>query len=325
MAKLCIAGALDLSEKDNQEFAEYLGRAVVRHGHVLLNGCRNDFDKVVAQSAQDELTLEGLEPTQNIISYVVDDGNELIHRYGTIRKSRLKDWDITFKRLHVPEPIHLADAVIVVGGTEGTMRAANWARIDKKPILPVKVFGGAAEELYNEEIKEFESSGYSEYVERNEYEILNQIPSDLEKLATAIVSLAERLLSSRDVFVVMSYTKDPKLEDAYESFKEICDEYQYKCGRVDNTTLVNRIVPEIFIRINTAAFVIVDLTDEKANVYYELGLAQGIKKPVIITAFKGTILPFDVADIPTIFWEGQKQLKGRLREKIGIIASTQGR
>jgi nucleoside 2-deoxyribosyltransferase len=67
------------------------------------------------------------------------------------------------------------------------------------------------------------------------------------------------------------------------------------------------------------------LSKDKPNVYYELGFAQGLRKPVIITAHEKTDLPFDVADIPTIKWEGQKDLKDRLREKIKLIASAQGR
>ncbi|MEO6232389.1 MAG: hypothetical protein ABIP10_19825 [Ferruginibacter sp.] len=68
-----------------------------------------------------------------------------------------------------------------------------------------------------------------------------------------------------------------------------------------------------------------DLSEERPNVYYELGLAQGLHKPVIITAKKGTALPFDVADIPIILWEGQKELKEKLRERISLIAPKQGR
>jgi hypothetical protein len=44
-----------------------------------------------------------------------------------------------------------------------------------------------------------------------------------------------------------------------------------------------------------------------------------------VTAHKGTKLPFDVSDIPVIFWDGQKQLRDKLRERIGAIAATQGR
>ncbi len=324
MARILIVGALDFSDVNVQIFVSSLASEVVEQGHVLLNGCLNEFDKLIAQNAYTKLIEKSVDPTTNLISYAIDD-REPAHRFGTIRRSRLQNWELTFKRLHVPEPIHMADAVIIVGGSDGTMRAANWARIDKKPILPVTAFGGAAKEIYNEEIKDFEGSRYTEYITRDQFELLNQVSTDMGNVAKDVVSLAERLLSSKDVFVIMSFSDDPKLEDAYESFQEICKEYQYECSRVNNATLVERIVPEIFTRIKKAAFVIVDLTDERANVYYEFGFAQGTNKHVIVTAYKDTSLPFDVADIPVIFWEGQKQLKDKLRERIEAIASTQGR
>jgi hypothetical protein len=265
-----------------------------------------------------------IDPVHRIISYVMNDGSKPIHEFGTVLKSRLENWDITFKRLQAPEPIQLADVVIVIGGSEGTMRAANWARIDKKPLLPVTVFGGVAADLYNEELKDFDRN-YAERIDQNDYELLNQVCTDWNKIAKDIVSLAELLLSPKDVFVVMSFSGDSKLEDAYDSFSEICKEFKYECSRVNDTNLVGRIIPEIESRIKKSAFVIVDLTEAKPNVYYELGYAQGKNKQVVLTASQGTELPFDVADIPTIFWEGQKQLKDRLREKVRKIASSQGR
>jgi hypothetical protein len=133
------------------------------------------------------------------------------------------------------------------------------------------------------------------------------------------------MITSRHVFVIMSFSEDPKLDDAYESFQTICKEFGYECRRVDNASPTGRIVPEIINSIRKAAFIIVDLSESKSNVYYELGFAQGSGRECIVTAYKGTPLPFDVADIPTIFWEGQKQLKDRLREKLSAIALTQGR
>jgi hypothetical protein len=324
MAKILIAGALDPSKKDVQEFVNCLAAEIVKQGHVLLNGCRNEFDKLIAQATYQHLHKKGIDPAQRIISYIMDDGSEPIHKRGTIRKSRLESWDITFKRLQAPEPIQLADVVIVIGGSEGTTRAANWARIDNKPLLPVTIFGGVAAELYNEELKDFDRK-YAERINQNDYELLNQVCTDWNKIAKDLVSLAELLLSPKDVFVIMSFSGDSKLEDAYDSFSEICKEFQYECNRVNNTTLVGRIIPEIESRIKKSAFVIADLTEAKPNVYYELGYAQGKNKQVVMTAFQGTNLPFDVTDIPTIFWDGQKQLKDHLREKIRKIASSQGR
>ena len=321
MAKILIAGALDLSKQRSQNFVRYLGEEVIRQGHVLLNGCRNVFDKMVANSA-----FKVCDPdrrNERIISYVEAD-SEPVHEFGTVLRSRLSDWGLGYKRLYIPEPIYKADAIIIVGGQEGTKIAANWARIASKPLLPITVFDGAAKIAYKEELKDFKSK-YADRIEQFQYEKLNQISLNLKGIAQDAVSLAARITTSKNVFVIMSFSTDPKLQRAYKSFKKVCEENEYKCYRIDDAHLVGRIVPEIFESIKRSAFVIVDLTVERANVYYELGFAQGLNKPVVITAYKGTRLPFDVHDISTIFWEGQTDLKVKLRERIGKIALLQGR
>jgi hypothetical protein len=323
MTKMLIAGALDFSKKDAADFVQYLGEEVIEQGHVLMSGCLNEFDKIVADSACRAATARTIRPSDRIISYAVE-GSTPVHNHGTLLRSKLRTWGLEFKRLEVPEPIQSADAVLIVGGGDGTLCAANWARIDNKPLLPVSAFGGAGATTYNEEISEFNTK-YADRVDRLEYERLNQLPVDLRALAKEVVSLAARIHASKHVFVIMSFTEDPKLEDLYESFKEVCGEFEYECTRIDGGAVVDRIVPHIVSRIRRCAFVIVDLTEPRPNVYYEFGLAQGLNKPHVVTAYKGTTLPFDVNDVPTIFWAGQTQLKEALRDKIGEIAALQGR
>lgn len=324
MLKLLVIGSLKSSDPKCQELLEHLATEIADQGHHLINGCRNEVDKIMAQSVYERLIQKGIDPNKRITCYV-SPNTQPVHEFGTILKSRCSNWEsLASSGLDVPETIQLADVVIVIGGTEGTKCAANWARITRKPILPLTNFGGSAAEIFEEELKDFEIR-YSDRIDKSEYEILNQISSDLTKIAKDTIALAARMIISSHVFVIMSFSKDPNLIDAYESFETVCKEYEYKCSRVDNTSLIDRIVPEIIAQIKKAAFIIVDLSEEKPNVYYELGFAQGLRKPVIITAYEKTDLPFDVADIPTIKWEGQKDLKDRLREKIKLIASAQGR
>ncbi len=94
---------------------------------------------------------------------------------------------------------------------------------------------------------------------------------------------------------------------------------------IDDSNTEGRILPTILEQIKNSAFAIVELTELKPNVFYELGYAEGLGKKVVVTAKQGTELPFDVKDIPTIFWEGQKQLKDALRTKVTGIAEKQGR
>ena len=64
---------------------------------------------------------------------------------------------------------------------------------------------------------------------------------------------------------------------------------------------------------------------ERPNVYYEMGYADALDKPMIATAKEGTNIHFDAKDVPIIFWNSQKQLKEDLRLRIQQIASKQGR
>jgi hypothetical protein len=323
MVRMLVIGSFGAGELKCAEFVRALGAEIADEGHQLLNGCRNELDCLVATAAFERLREKGLDPHTFITSYVGDASPA--HSVGTVLASRCPNWEtLASPGLEVPETIQQTDVVIVVGGTHGTECAVNWARIAHKPIVPVSTFGGSAERIYDRELREFEEK-YADRVDRAEYELLNQISLDLKKLAKDTVSVAARAVTPRQVFVAMSFADDPKFDDAYESIQTVCESYGYRASRITNADAVDRIVPEILARIKRSAFAVVDVSEPRPNVYYELGIAQGAGKRVVVTACKGTELPFDISDIPVIFWEGQKQLKERLRGRIETIASSQGR
>jgi hypothetical protein len=327
MMKILVAGGFDEQNKEllepQKEFAKLLGREIISQGHVLLNACLTTFDAAIAESANQTAEEEGKDPNERIVCYVLrgeegQGGQELAHEFGNILQSQLRNWELGSRRLFVPEPIQLSDAVILVGGFEGTYRAANWTRIAKKPLLPITRFGGTAEQVYREELDDFER--YRGRISKADYQNLTQLKSPLDDFAKRVVLLAQMAQASRDVFVIMSFSEDPELgpdlEDVLESYKAVCSEFDYKCERVDDASNVPRILPEMIERIEGCAFSIVDLSKESPNVYYELGYAEGHDKTVIVTAKKGTTLPFDAKDIPVIFWQNQFGLKNMLREKV---------
>lgn len=238
-----------------------------------------------------------------------------VHDCGTIIRSRLADWDLDSESFYVPEQIQQAEAVILVGGGDGTFRAANWGRIAKKPLLPFTAFGGAAEKIYNQELNDVDEK-YAGLVGRLEYEQLNAVKTDWVQRAADIVALAERVAESRSVLAIMSYAGQTDVEDAYDSCVEVCKELGYHCERIAEENVGDRILPAILEQIERAAFVIVDLTGLQPNVLYELGYADGRDKRVVITAKDRTELPFDVKDLPTIYWRGQRQLREDLRKRV---------
>ena len=322
---ILIAGGFDSEDSDQESrvraFATALGEAVGAHGHRLYNGCRTELDCIIAEATYNKLVELGEPDAEDrIISYVLAK-HEPSHDVGRVMYSQLADWDIATETFYIPEQVQQADVVILVGGFDGTLRAANWARIANKPVLPFTAFGGAAEKIYAQELNHFDEK-YGGLVDRLEYELLNRVTHDWTEHATDIVALAEKVAQSRWVLVIMSYAERPDLVDAFESFQQVTQDLGYECERVTQGNADARILPDILERIKRAAFTIVDLTDLRPNVFYELGYADGLGKKVVVTAKQGTELPFDVKDIPTIFWESQKKLKEDLANRILTVVKT---
>jgi hypothetical protein len=333
MLSILVAGGYDAADanvNDIRAFCAELGRAIIDQGHCLIGGCQTEFDKDIAQAAYERLNLvdpQGCE--KRLISYILS-GTIPIHNLGARRQSRLTSWDPGVGPTFVPEPVQAANAVILVRGFDGTFRAAHWSSIAKRPLLPLTSFGGAAAQIYREEFDAFDEK-YSGRLPKNRYEELSTITNDWVDLANKVVALAEDVATSNYVSVIMSYATNGSigvtLRNVYASFKQVCEGFEYVCERVEDRNTIGRIVPRILAQIRESAFVITDLTDLRPNVLFELGYAIALDKDVVITARKETELPFDVHDLPTIFWDpiDMLDLQERLKEKIELIAKKHGR
>ncbi len=320
--RVLVGGSLRDVPRDAElckDFVRALGEAIVKKGHVLLNGCRGSLDREIASAANDWLVAHGGRPELSIISYFVPD-SEPVHNWGTIRLSGLTDWQMDHPELEVPEQIESADVTIFVAGSQGTFWAKNWAFYARKPILGIPYFGGAGETIYKRE-KTRLASTYPDAAE--DYETLNQFPKDVERYAAAVLGLAERMVTPTNVFPVMSFQRE--LRDTLSSFKEVCKEFGFVAERTDESASFQHILPRIEAGIRSCAFVITDVSVQSPNVFYELGFAQALGKTVIMTAKKGTELPFDIGDMPVIFWDIQEDLKDKLRKRIEGMKSKYGR
>jgi len=318
--------ALVASVDDIVAFGKALGHQVIEQGHNLLTGCQTDLDRVVAEgaAAHPNITDANEKDELRIMSYVLQ-GKIQSHNIGTIMDSGRKDWDIGGLDASPPEVIQNAHAIVLLGGFYGTFRAANWARLTRVPLLPFFSFGGAAREVYEVETRRFDQA-YGDTIPRIEYDqVLKSKSTNWSDLAKDTIQLAEKLATTRSVLVCMSFTEDPKYKDLLAAIKTVCSEFGYEAERIDESNLSKRIVPQILKQVRRAAFVIADVTEEKPNVYYELGFSDGAGKEVVLVAEKDTSLPFNVADIPVIYWPSFEDFKQDLRKRLEEIASFHGR
>jgi hypothetical protein len=314
--RIFVGGSFRSATRDHDllpEFVQALGREIVKQGHVLLNGCRSELDASIARAAEEWLVENKLNPAEHILSYCLRE-EKPVHQHGRVRYSALSDWQMTHAELRLPEQVELAHVAIFVGGSEGTFGARNWAYWARKPVLGIPRFGGSGETIYMQELRRRRERSADA---REEYELLNELAARMPQYATDVVDLAERLVTPRSVFSILSFKHE--FREISSSFREVCSEFGFAAERTDESDSLERILPRIENGIRHAAFVIADITEFSPNVCYEVGFAKGLGKEVITTARKGTQLPFDFLDVPVIFWELPEELKEGLRKRVGAI------
>lgn len=78
------------------------------------------------------------------------------------------------------------------------------------------------------------------------------------------------------------------------------------------------ITDRIIVEINRAKFVVGDMTGQRPNVYFEVGYAMGMGKPVIWCVRKDEVekLGFDIRQFNHILWESEDDLVRRLSVRI---------
>lgn len=119
---------------------------------------------------------------------------------------------------------------------------------------------------------------------------------------------------AQKAFVAMWFSDTMK--EARNAIKEAISECGYVANIIDEKEHNHDIVPEILYEIDNSKFLVADLTGNRGGVYYEAGYAKGIGKEVILTAKEGEKPHFDVAQVNTIFWKDEMELKDRLIRRI---------
>lgn len=83
--------------------------------------------------------------------------------------------------------------------------------------------------------------------------------------------------------------------------KPVVDEYGYRIVTSNEIPKPGSITPEIINHLIDDDLVIADLTTHNPNVFYELGIRHAAHKPFIHMIMEEQPIPFDIADMRTIF------------------------
>jgi hypothetical protein len=137
-----------------------------------------------------------------------------------------------------------------------------------------------------------------------------------DEVAETTMSLIEDLKPPRAFYVRLLRTDMDEFEPVERFFREVVDPVvenncftPHEVGRGrPRTAFVN---VEIFEELHRAALVVADLTGVRPNCMMELGYALARQRRVLITAMKGTQLPFDTDKLQTHFWSPEQPEEDR--------------
>lgn len=117
-------------------------------------------------------------------------------------------------------------------------------------------------------------------------------------------------------FVLMPFR--PDLDELYVGTIRPCIERASRLSalRADEIYGSRAIIADIWDSIQRADLILADVTGRNPNVFYELGLAHAIQKPVLIISQNINDVPFDLKHLRVIIY--QNTLQGRLRLKTNL-------
>lgn len=124
-------------------------------------------------------------------------------------------------------------------------------------------------------------------------------------------------------FVVMQFTQE--FNELYsEVIQPTVESFGIDCIRADDIYTSGSILDDITQSIIESALVIADITPDNPNVFYEVGYAHAIKKPVVLLSDNmRDRLPFDVSGFRIILYDnsiaGKTKVEERLKKHINNI------
>ena len=127
------------------------------------------------------------------------------------------------------------------------------------------------------------------------------------------------------LFVIMQYSQP--FNDLYsEVIQPIASAEGFSVVRADEQVGPGLIISDIERQLVNSSVVIADITPANPNVYWEVGYAHALRKPMILVAERDTMLPFDVSAFRTLYCEntigGKARIEGELKTHLSAVQAA---
>ena len=157
-------------------------------------------------------------------------------------------------------------------------------------------------------------------------DVSEELPHPEERSARIKKLGAEVAIRAGETCFVMQPFGPPH-GDYYEKiFKPAIEKTGLQAVRADAEIFgTGKIIDQVWRGINDAKVLVAELTTRNANVFYELGLAHALNKPVVLISSNEPDVPFDLQHIRVIYYDvndpfwGTKLIE-KVAENIRVIA-----
>lgn len=133
-----------------------------------------------------------------------------------------------------------------------------------------------------------------------------------------VVSWKDLTNARMAAFVVMPF-HEPYLAVFEDTLKPVLSvEFGLDVVKADDIFQAIPVIDKIHALIRSASFLVADISERNPNVYYEVGYAIALRKPVLFVTQRKDRVPFDVSHLPYIEYEytprGMTSFTSKLRQ-----------
>src|SRR6478672_1650469 len=114
--------------------------------------------------------------------------------------------------------------------------------------------------------------------------------------------LGESIMNMNSCFVTMPF-REPFAKYYSAIVAPVIERSGLRPIRGDSLFRPSPIMDDVWRAINEASLLVADLTSQNANVFYELGLAHALGKPVILIAETMDDVPFDLRSLRILTYD----------------------
>jgi hypothetical protein len=141
-------------------------------------------------------------------------------------------------------------------------------------------------------------------------------------IATPIFGTPQVPLVKADILTVMPFSAE--LKPIYEEhIKVVVKELGLSVVRADDFFATSAVIADIWNAINAVKIIIADCTGRNPNVFYEIGIAHTLGKPVILLAQNAEDIPFDIQHLRALLYTCTPHGLEELERSLHVIISNE--